>query len=83
MGHLRNDLSREHIRFYDERQQKSLNGLSPIEYGAKAAQASFILFAREPFGLAFRDVLSPAHAPCLFNFFLIFSSISLVMASRS
>ncbi|RKO62720.1 hypothetical protein Cdeb_00449 [Caldibacillus debilis GB1] len=83
MGHLRNDLSRERIRFYDERQQKSLNGLSPIEYGAKAAQASFILFAREPFGLAFRDVLSPAHAPCLFNFFLIFSSISLVMASRS
>lgn len=81
MGHLRNDLSRERIRFYDERQQKSLNGLSPIEYGAKAAQA--ILFAREPFGLAFRDVLSSAHAPCLFNFFLIFSSISLVMASRS
>lgn len=81
VGHLRNDLSRERIRFYDERQQKSLNGLSPIEYGAKAAQA--ILFAREPFGLAFRDVLSPAHAPCLFNFFLIFSSISLVMASRS
>jgi len=42
VGHLRNDLSRERIRFYDERQQKSLNGLSPIEYGAKAAQA--ILF---------------------------------------